>query len=181
MARGLCAVLLLLLSVGACRRLDVGSPTSVPATAAANETVVVADGEATAPAATAEPPGSSTPTAADKLTPSEAPVDCGELTVEGQPPAITSDRTLAQGSLACFEQAYRDCKPATLSVRDPDNSALRQFAVIGGSACGLREAFQTDPSAPPAIADCSGLRAQDGGLTIRGCSHLGDFTIPRPD
>jgi hypothetical protein len=54
----------------------------------------------------------------------------------------------------------------------------RQFTVMpNGAACILRQALQTDPNSPPAVADCASVRIENNALRVEACSHLGDFTL----
>lgn len=163
---------LLVFLVAACGGTVSPSSTPLPTpTAHAPTAVIVADGQAVAT------PSQSAPTTQVSKR-SDAVIDCGEITVSGQPPRAVSDPVLASGSTSCFANAYKACRAATLSVRDQDAGMLRQFAVLGNSPCDLRQALQTDPNAPPATADCTGLHIQNDGLLIQGCSHLGDYFIP---
>lgn len=102
---------------------------------------------------------------------------CGEITISGTPPHAT-DAIRARQAAACFAQAYQDCKSNTLSIQDTTNNLFRQFTVeTVNSGCALRQALQTDPSSPPAVADCEDVRFDNQTLIIASCSHLGDFTL----
>lgn len=103
--------------------------------------------------------------------------DCGEITISGNP-SHAADTNTARQAAACFAHAYQVCKPTNLSVRDTTNNLFRQFTILPGiSGCSLRQALQTDPSAPPAVADCEDVRFDNQTLVIESCSHLGDFTL----
>lgn len=171
--RALAGLLVLLVAAcsGAVSPSSIPVPTSIGNVATA---VIVSDGQSSPPSL--QP----TPTVAQSRQDSDAVIDCGEILVSGQPPSMVSDHALASGSTACFTEAYKACHAATLSVRDSSAGILRQFAILAnsGSRCDLRQALQTDPNAPPATADCTGMRPQDDGLLIQGCSHLGDYLIP---
>jgi hypothetical protein len=85
---------------------------------------------------------------------------------------------LARRAADCLAEAFLNCDPNTLTVREPGE--IRQFAVVSGDPCILRQALQTDPSASPAVADCAGLERRSEALVFFDCSHLGDFVLPAP-
>lgn len=101
---------------------------------------------------------------------------CGDLMLAGNPPRPTSSKVAEQAKM-CFANAYRACAARTLTVRQPETGTVRQFTVVAGTPCTLRQALQTDPNTPPAVADCTGVRLEDGTLVIQACSHLGDFRL----
>lgn len=101
---------------------------------------------------------------------------CGELTMMGSPPHPT-DTKLAQAAGSCLADAYHACRATSLTIQQPDIHAVRQFTVVSGSRCTLRQALQTDPNEPPAIADCQNIAVTAEKIIIQGCSHLGDFEL----
>lgn len=109
------------------------------------------------------------------LTVATAQGNCGEIRLAGNPP-LPTDAQAARQATACFVQAFQACTPATLTIHETDDK-VRQFAVIAGSPCTLRQALQTDPNVAPAVADCANVRVNNGGLVVEGCSHLGDFIL----
>lgn len=102
---------------------------------------------------------------------------CGEIVLSGSP-VRAGDAGAARRSADCFVQAFDACAPSSLTVRDTTNNSIRQFTIIpGASSCTLRQAFQSDPNSPPAVADCTGAQIKGNTLVITDCSHLGDFTL----
>lgn len=102
---------------------------------------------------------------------------CGEIVLRGSP-ARAADPSAAEQSANCFVEAFDACAPSTLAVRDTTKNSFRQFTVVpGASSCTLRQALQTDPNSPPAVADCTGAQIKGNTLVITDCSHLGDFTL----
>jgi hypothetical protein len=115
---------------------------------------------------------SDTPT----LTTSVREGNCGEIVLQGNPPRVI-DTASVQNSILCFLRAYQACAATALTIQEPNN-VTRQFSVArNNSACVLRQAFQADANAPPAVADCKTARIENDALVIEACSHLGDFTL----
>lgn len=102
---------------------------------------------------------------------------CGEIVLRGNPPHPIEEGVLEEAG-NCLAQAFQTCRPAVLTIRDEPNNLTRQFSVNPeGTDCVLRQALQTDPNTPPAVADCQRVRADSTALVVEGCSHLGDFTL----
>jgi hypothetical protein len=74
-------------------------------------------------------------------------------------------------------KAWDSCTAAVLTIRERATNVVRQFSVEPGTRCDLREALQPDPNSPPAVVDCASAEPAQGGLVVRSCSHLGDFTL----
>lgn len=102
---------------------------------------------------------------------------CGEIVLRGNPARPVKAGVLMEAG-NCLAQAFQACRPTVLTVRDETNNLVRQFSVNReGTDCVLRQALQTDPNTPPAVADCQRVRADSIALVVEGCSHLGDFTL----
>lgn len=162
MTRFFCAALILL-GVAACDEATSPSMTRVPA-------ATPTTGQPTRPRETAASATSTPPTTLAGR--------CGVIAVSGAPPRVVSDRTAALNSLQCFAQAYASCSDSALTIADTSVGTTRQFTTQRvESRCVVRQALQTDPSSPPAVADCAGVRLENDTLVIESCSHLGDFSL----
>jgi hypothetical protein len=104
-------------------------------------------------------------------------VDCGDLTVAGKP-LRAADAANAQAAAACFMSVFSICQPAVLTIREHDTGIIRQFSIEGDSAhCVIRQALQPDANSAPAVVECASANVTEQRLTIRDCSHLGDFIL----
>lgn len=102
--------------------------------------------------------------------------NCGEIVLTGNS-LRAADAAQARNASICFMQAFQNCASTTLTIREPNN-VTRQFSITrNGAACTLRQAFQADANAAPAVVDCKTARLENNALVIEGCSHLGDFTL----
>lgn len=114
--------------------------------------------------------------ATSSTTPALIANSCGEITLNSA--SHPRDPNTARQAMDCFIQAYQDCSPTSLMVRQANTTLTRQFSIIpGSSACGIRQALQTDPNSPPAVGDCTGAQIQQNTLVIKSCSDLGDFSL----
>ena len=102
--------------------------------------------------------------------------NCGEISVTGNPSRAV-DPAAAQSASACFARAFQACVATTLTIRDETNHTIRQFAISPVSPCNLRQALQTDPTLPPAMADCKDAHIENNTLVIETCSDLGTFIL----
>lgn len=108
---------------------------------------------------------------------SKQSIDCGDLSVSGKP-LRASDVMSGQAAAACFMSALKVCQPAVLTIRETATGVIRQFSVAGARPnCLVRQALQPDASAAPAVVDCASADIQNETLEIKGCSHLGDFSL----
>jgi predicted small lipoprotein YifL len=176
--RTLLVLLLLGVSLAACGGVGtLPSPSPAPhetpsaggsATAGPTGEVIVPDGSAdNAVTPTEDQPGASGP----------GRIDCGEIVMPGTPPHAPSDGASVQAASACFLKAWDSCSAAILTIRERVTNLVRQFSIEPGSKCDLREVLQPDPNSPPAVVDCTGAESVQGGLVVKSCSHLGDFTL----
>jgi hypothetical protein len=94
----------------------------------------------------------------------------------GNPPRPTSAKVAEQAKF-CFLESLRACSPRALTVRETDKGTVRQFSIVKGERCILRQAFQASADTPPAVVDCAGARLENNALLVQGCSHLGDFVL----
>lgn len=168
MTRLFCAALLLL-GLAACGESadDTAVPTRVIGIETTSPTV---EGDASVPTSTVT---SSTPVPGAPA----ANGSCGEIVLRGNPARPVEESALREAG-NCLADAFQACNPIALTIRDETNNLIRQFSVNReGTDCVLRQALQTDPNAPPAVADCQRVRAEGATLVVEGCSHLGDFTL----
>lgn len=100
---------------------------------------------------------------------------CGEIFVGGDPPRANNSDAARQ-SANCFVQSFQICRATSLTIRE--NTVTRQFSIEpNGSGCTLRQALQTDPGSPPAVADCQRARMENNMFVVESCSHLGDYRL----
>ncbi|HZQ07638.1 MAG TPA: hypothetical protein VFD70_13735 [Anaerolineae bacterium] len=158
-------LILVLFSLVACGATENSDSTASPTS---TDSITVSDGAAS--------PAPNSPTPDDSAAPRVESVDCGALSVSGTPPRASDAKALRAAS-ACFLKAVNTCQDATLTIRERDSGVVRQFTVESNAKCIIREAFQPDPNSPPAVVDCKSVIAQNDGIKISSCSHLGDFTI----
>ncbi len=92
-------------------------------------------------------------------------------------------------AMACFLDAFQQCRTATLAIRDLaiDAGVQHTFRVESQNGnCTLTDQFQNwatydyGNSPPLGTVTCTGLVEKDGGLLFAGCSHIGDFFVPAP-
>lgn len=103
--------------------------------------------------------------------------DCGEIVLRGIPPRAAA-AAAAQSAMQCFARAANACANTTLTIREANTNVTRQFSISrANNQCRVRQALQTDPNAPPAVADCTSARIQNNTLIIEACSHFGDFIL----
>lgn len=101
---------------------------------------------------------------------------CGEILVGGDPPRANNSNAARQ-SANCFVQSFQSCRATSLTIRE-NNTVTRQFTIEpNSSTCTLRQALQTDPNSPPAVADCQRARMEKNTFVVESCSHLGDYRL----
>lgn len=170
MTRLFCAALLVL-GLAACG--DAADSPTVPTRVTGSETIIpTVEGEGGA----SVPPSA---VASDTSGPGALAANgsCGEIVLRGNPARPVEGSALREAG-NCLADAFQACNPIALTIRDETNNLIRQFSVNReGTDCVLRQALQTDPNAPPAVADCQRVRAEGATLVVEGCSHLGDFTL----
>lgn len=104
-------------------------------------------------------------------------LNCGDIDASGKP-LHARDDVNAQAAAACFMSSLAVCQPAVLTVRETDAGVLRQFSISGTrTQCVIRQALQPDANSAPAVVDCASADIQNEKLEIKGCSHLGDFSL----
>ncbi|GEM_PF-5052363 len=126
----------------------------------------------------------------DAFTPENGPpvavTSCGHVQIGGPNKAVLNGPAVAQAE-SCFQQAFQQCAPATLSVTwmSIDTGVIRTFAVApSGDHCSVTDLMQPyfvpPHPAQTATFTCASVAQKPGGLLISGCGADGDLLLPAP-
>jgi hypothetical protein len=118
--------------------------------------------------------------------PSTTPATAQNCGVVRNQLALSTDAATAAKAEQCFADAFKSCKPATLTFTSSgvDAGATHMLSIVKqGGRCVVSDKVHSEvlTNSHDTTVTCTGAVQQSDGLHLSGCGDFGDFVVASRD